>query len=94
MKARGEQDLSVKQCFIDHGVTWMNPKTSALRILDEANGNIDPSRLAARKIDTAHPSWSERPFPVFLNSESSSSSCLKIETPEEWKRFQNDNIVC
>jgi len=83
--------LPAKNCFIQHAVSWLNPTTAALSVLDS---DIDVSHLAARSPNTKALLWSDRPLVAFLNATTATSPCLTRGSKADWMAFRNNNTCC
>ena len=92
MIAAGEVALPAKKCFIDHAISWVNPKTVSLALLNSCPPNIDIANLATEQIDTRELLWSNSPLVEFFNIISASSPCLTRGTYDDWRSFRNNNM--
>ena len=94
MKSCGDVALPAKACFMDHAITWTNPKTVALSLLDDDPPLVDIERLTLRDVNTRELLWSNRQLPAFFNGISASSPALTVGTFQDWRSFQNNNMSC
>ena len=76
LKGCGEVALPVKECFLNHAATWLNPKVAALALLDDDAPELNPQRLSVREPDLPCLLWSNRPITAFLNALSAASPCF------------------